>query len=102
MLKFKVGDEVLVTAGKDKGKKGKIEKVLPKVSSVVVSGINLYKRNSKGSGTNKPGGILDIVKPIQLGNIQLSCPKCNLPTRVAFQQAGKDKNRVCKKCGQVI
>lgn len=102
MDKFRVGDEITVTAGKDKGKKGKIEKVLPKEAKVVVAGINMYKRNMKGSSKVRQSGIIDIVKPISLGNVAIICPKCKLPTRVGFVLKNKEKNRVCKKCDQII
>ena len=101
-MKFKVGDEILVTAGKDKGKKGKIERVLPTEAKIVVSGVNMYKRNLKAAGTNKPSGIIDIVKPISVANVALSCPKCKLQTRVGYVIVGNQKNRICKKCEQVI
>ncbi len=101
-MKLKIGDEVLVTAGKDKGKKGKVDKVLPKTSKVTVAGINMYKRNSKGNGQVRKGGIIDIVRPISVGNVSLVCPKCKLPTRVAYTIKGDQKNRVCKKCEQII
>jgi len=102
MIKFKVGDEILVTAGKDKGKKGKIEKVLPKDSKVVVAGVNMFKRNMKGSSKIRQSGIIDIVKPISVGNIALVCPKCKLPTRIGYIIKNNEKNRVCKKCDQIL
>jgi len=101
-MKIRIGDEILVTAGKDKGKKGKIDKVLPTISKVVVAGINMYKRNSKGNGKVKQAGIIDIVRPISVANISLVCPKCKLPTRVGFVLKGDKKTRVCKKCEQII
>lgn len=102
MDKFRIGDEILVTAGKDKGKKGKIERVLPKEAKVVVAGVNMYKRNMKGSSKVRQSGIIDIVKPISLGNIAIVCPKCKLPTRIGFVVRNNEKNRVCKKCDQII
>ena len=101
-MKLRVGDEILVTAGKDKGKKGKIDKVLPTVSKVAVAGINMYKRNSKGSGKVKQAGIIDIVRPISVANVALVCPKCKLATRVGYTLKGDKKGRVCKKCEQII
>ena len=101
-MKFKVGDEVLVTAGRDKGKSGKIERVLPKENKVVVAGVNLFKRHQKSSGTTKPGGIIDIVKPLPVGNIAFTCPKCKLTSRISYTIKGKEKNRICKKCGQIV
>ncbi len=101
-MKFKVGDQITVTAGKDKGKTGKIERVLPTQSKVVVAGINLFKRNQKRSGNEKPGGIIDIIKPISVGSIAFTCPKCKLVSRLGYVVKGKEKNRICKKCGQNV
>ncbi len=101
-MKLRIGDEILVTAGKDKGKKGKVDKVLPTISKVAVAGINMYKRNSKGSGKVKQAGIIDIVRPISVANVSLVCPKCKLATRIGYVQKGDKKNRVCKKCEQII
>lgn len=97
MFKFKKGDEVLVTAGKDKGKKGKIEKVLPKEHKVIVAQVNLYKRHRKVS-RNQPAGIYEITRPLPVANVALICPKCLKPTRVAFIIDGNTKSRLCKKC----
>lgn len=99
--KIKIGDQVLVTAGKDKGKKGKVEVVSPKNSVVLIAGVNLVKKHVK-KNTGKVSGILDVPKPMAFGKIALVCPKCSLPTRVAFKVNGKTKERICKKCKQVI
>lgn len=97
MFKFKVGDEVLITTGKDKGRKGKIEKVLPKENKIVVAQINIYKRHKKVSRT-RSAGIYEVVRPIDTAKVAIICPKCNKPTRVAISFEGKSKNRLCKKC----
>ncbi len=97
MFKFKVGDEVLVTAGKDKGKKGKIEKVLIGENKVLVAGVNVYKRHKKAT-RNQKAGIFDIYRPITTANIAIICPKCSKQTRVGFQMEGKTKIRICNKC----
>ena len=97
MFKFKVGDEVLVTAGRDKGKKGKIEKIFLKENKVVVAGVNVYKRHRKVTRT-QPAGIYEIVRPMPVGNIAIICPKCTKVTRVGFVFEGKTKSRICKKC----
>jgi large subunit ribosomal protein L24 len=101
MIKFKVGDTVKITAGKDKGREGKIEKILPEVSKVVVPGVNLYKKHVKGFGDVK-GGIYDIPRPLGLGKIALVCPKCKKVTRIGFKFAGDEKVRICKKCKKEI
>jgi large subunit ribosomal protein L24 len=101
MLKFKKGDTVKITAGKDKGREGKIEKVLLAESKVVVPGVNLYKKHVKGFGDVK-GGVYDIPRPLGFGKIALICPKCKKMTRVGFSLAGTEKVRICKKCKKEI
>jgi large subunit ribosomal protein L24 len=101
MLKLKKGDTVKITAGKDKGREGKIEKVLPVDQKVIVPGVNLYKKHVKGYGDVK-GGVYDIPRALGFGKIALICPKCKKLTRVGFKFAGKEKVRFCKKCGKEI
>lgn len=99
-MKIKKNDTVLVTIGKDRGKKGKIEKVFNKKDQVLVSGVNIYKRHLKAQGEGKPGGIIDIVKPLKVSKVVLVCPKCNQPTRIGFKVLDKEKIRICRKCEQ--
>lgn len=101
MLKFKIGDTVKITAGKDKGREGKIEKILSAEGKAVVPGVNLYKKHVKGFGDVK-GGIYDIPRALGFGKIALMCPKCKKMTRVGFKFAGDDKVRFCKKCGKEL
>ncbi len=101
-MKVKTGDEVVVLLGKDKGKKGNIERVFPKFEKVLVSGVNMYKRHKKPQGRTLQGGIIDITKPVSVSSVALICPKCSLPTKVGFKLEGKDKKRICKKCKQVV
>jgi len=101
MFKFKVGDEVQITAGRDKSKKGKIERIFLKENKVVVAGVNTYKRHRKVTRT-QPAGIYEISRPLPVANIAIICPKCSKVTRVAFAIEGKTKNRICKKCKGVI
>lgn len=97
-MKFKKGDEIIVTMGKDKGRKGKIESVFPKESTVLVIGMNMIKRHTKRRDEKHPGGIIEKPRPITLGKIALLCPKCGKPTRVGYIVAAKKKYRICKKC----
>jgi large subunit ribosomal protein L24 len=99
-MKIIRGDNVLITAGKDKGKSGKVERVFPTASKVIVAGVNLYKKNLRSRRGVAQTGIVDIVKPISVASVQVICPKCNLPTRVGWEVSGKDKFRICKKCKQ--
>lgn len=101
MLKFKLGDNIKVTAGKDKGRDGKIERIFPKKLKVLVPGLNIYKRHVKGVSGQK-GGIYEIPRPLGLGKIALVCPKCKKVTRVGFRLVGSEKVRICRKCGKEI
>lgn len=102
-MKLRKGDTIMVTVGKDRGGKGKIDKVLPKLNKVLVPGINVYKRHTKPRSEKQHGGIIDIVKPLSVSNVTLLCPKCGQPTRVGYQiDKNKEKRRVCKKCGALI
>lgn len=98
MFKFKIGDEVLVTMGRDKGKKGKVEKVFARENRLLVTGVNLYKRHKKVS-RNRPAGIFEITRPIETAKVAIICSKCLKPTRVGFTFDGNNKKRICKKCG---
>lgn len=100
-MKIKVGDEVLISNGRDKGKKGKVELVLPKKDQVVVAGINIVKRHAKASAKVAKGGIIDLTKPLQVSRVQVVCPNCHLPTRVGLDTKDKGK-RICKKCSTVF
>jgi large subunit ribosomal protein L24 len=97
-MKFKKGDEVIVTIGKDKGRKGKIDAVFPDAHAVVVHGMNMYKRHAKRRDDKHPGGIIEKPRPLAAGKIALVCPKCGKQTRIGYVTAAKDKYRVCKKC----
>lgn len=101
MFKYKKGDEILVTTGRDKGKKGKIEKVLARENKVVISGVNIYKRHRKAT-RNQAAGIYQVTRPVIVSSIAIICPKCSKPTRVGFKIDGKNKNRICKKCHGII
>jgi large subunit ribosomal protein L24 len=101
MQKFKVNDKIKVTAGKDKGRDGTIEKIFPKRSAVLVPGVNLYKKHVKGFQGQK-GGIYDVPRPLEFSKIALICPSCKKPTRVGIRVVGEKKVRICKKCKKEI
>ena len=101
MYKFKKGDEVLITAGRDQGRKGKVDRVLITENRVVVSGVNIYKRHLKRTA-KRGAGIYEIARPLPVANIALVRPKCAKITRVGFANDGNNKNRICKKCKGVI
>lgn len=100
-MKLKIGDTVKLTAGKDKGREGKIEKTIPSKNAVIVPGVNLYKKHVKGSQGQK-GGIYDIPRPLNMAKVALICPLCKKPTRVGIRIVKNEKVRICKKCKKEI
>jgi large subunit ribosomal protein L24 len=101
-MKFRKGDQVKVVIGKDKGKIGKIENVFPREHTVLVPGINMYKRHVKPGDPRRQAGIIDIVRPLPVTRVALLCPKCNQVSRVGFRFEDGKKIRVCRKCDQKI
>lgn len=99
--KIKTGDEVIVTAGKDKGKKGKITRILRDAGKAVVSGVNVATKHQKPAA-GEPGGIKKIELPIQLSNIAVVDPKDGTATRVGFKDVDGKKVRFAKKSGEVL
>lgn len=100
---IKKDDQVKVLTGKEKGKTGKILKVLYKKESAVVEKLNFVKRHTKAGGQNKQGGIMEKEAPIKMANLQVMCNKCNKPVRIKhkFLENNK-KTRVCGKCGEIL
>jgi large subunit ribosomal protein L24 len=94
---------VLVIAGKDKGKKGKVRFAYPKKQRVLVEGVNFVKKHSRARGQVRQAGIIDLEAPIHVSNVMLLCQKCNRPTRVGFTflEDGR-KVRICRSCKEVI
>ncbi len=101
-MKVKKGDEVVVLAGKDIGKRGSITRVLPSSDKVIVDGVNIVKRHTKPRGQVMQGGIIDKEMPIHISNIALWCKDCGA-TRAGFRiDAEGVKHRICRKCGGEI
>lgn len=101
-MKLKKGDEIEVVIGKDKGKKGKIEKVLTKLNKVLIPNINTYKRHKKARLQNEKSEIITITKPLTVSSVALICPNCHKKTRVSYKIDKKSKIRVCAKCRKAI
>lgn len=101
-MKLKKDDKVVVLAGRDKGKTGVITRVIPKITGVVVEGVNIAKRHTKPSSKVPRGGILEITKPVPVGKVALICPSCKKPTRIGYQMNKDIKERICRKCNQVV
>ena len=97
-MKLKKGDTVLVISGKDRGKKGKILRALPKRERVMVEGVNLIKKHQKPKKTGEKGQIVEMSALIDISNVKLICSKCNQATRLGYKIVDNRKYRVCKKC----
>ncbi len=94
-FKLKKGDEVIILAGKDKGKKGKIIKMLPKINKAIVSDINKVKKHNKPDN-NQPGGIVEKEMPIHISNISFFDNKSNKATKIGYKLSGNKKIRINK------
>ncbi len=102
-MKIKKGDKVQVISGNDKGRTGKVVRVLPRENKVVVKGINVVKKHVKPSEVEgQEGGILKIEKPIYASKLMVVCPQCREPTRIGYQIKADKKQRVCKKCDSLL
>jgi large subunit ribosomal protein L24 len=101
-MKLKKGDMVRVRAGKDRGKKGEIMRVLPTENKVIVDGINVAKRHQRATKATMQGGIIDKDMPMHASAVAILCPTDG-PTRIGYRfedtAAGRRKVRICKKCG---
>ena len=102
-MHIKTNDTVIVLAGKDKGKQGKVLSADPASKKVVIEGVHVAKRHKKPRKQGEPGGIITKETPIDASKIMRICPKCSARTRPAhsFNKEGK-KVRVCKKCNAEI
>lgn len=102
-MKIKKGDKIKVILGKDRGREGVVEKVYVKSRSVIIKGINIYKKHIKKSETSPKGGVVETNRPLLVSKVMLICPNCKEKTRVGYSYSAKGvKQRVCKKCHKVI
>jgi large subunit ribosomal protein L24 len=102
-MNIRKNDMVLVIAGKDKGKKGKVRFAYPKTERIMVEGINFTKKHSKAKGAARQAGIIEREAAIPVSNVMLLCSKCNHPARIGFRPlADGRKVRFCRVCNEVI
>jgi large subunit ribosomal protein L24 len=101
--KFKIrkNDTVQVLAGKDKGKRGTIVRIISNKDAVIVSGINIVKKAMKKRSQQDQGGIAEIEAPLNVSNVAIVCKKCG-PTKIGYKIDGDKKVRVCRKCGEIL
>ncbi len=102
-MKLKKGDTIKVLIGKDKGRTGKIQRVIVKQNQVVIDGMNIYKKHMKPKGEGKPGGIVELARPYSASKVAVVCNACGKITRVGYQlNKTGEKLRICRKCKAII
>jgi large subunit ribosomal protein L24 len=102
-MKIRKNDTVIITAGKDRGKKGKVRRALPSEDRVIVEGLNMIKRHSRARRAARQAGIIELEAPIHVSNVMLLCDKCGKPTRISFRFLADGKRvRICNSCREVI
>ena len=104
-VKYKIrkNDTVMVIAGRERGKTGKVLRVLPETGRVVIERLNLIKRHSKPRGAASPGGIVEKEAPLDISNVMIFCDHCNAPVRSGIKTATDgEKSRVCRRCGESL
>lgn len=97
-MKIKKGDNIIVLKGKDKGKKGKVQKAFPKEGKLIVEGVNMRKKHLKPKRAGEKGQIVQLAGLMPVANVGLVCPKCSKPARIGFKMQGSKKYRFCKQC----
>lgn len=106
-MHIRKNDEVVVLAGKDKGRKGKVIEALPEQGTVIVDNVNMVTRHQKPRGQGRQAavraqtGAIEKPAPLPIGKVMLVCPKCSKPTRAAASNEG-ERSRMCKHCHQTI
>jgi large subunit ribosomal protein L24 len=102
MQKLKVNDEVMILAGKDKGKTGAVVSINRKTSKVVVQGVNIVKKAVRATQENPNGGIIEKTNPVHVSNVSLMSPKTKKPTRVRIEDRNGKRVRVAVSCGSEL
>ena len=97
-------DNVVVTTGKDRGKRGRVVRVVPDKNRLIVEGVNIIKRHTKANPQkNVKGGVVEREAPLHASNVQLVCPECGKPTRIGKKILDDGRKvRVCRKCEGVV
>ena len=100
---IKKNDMVMVITGRERGKTGKVLKVMPASGRVIIERLNVVKRHSKPRGAASPGGIVEKEAPIDISNVMVFCERCNAPVRVGIKAATDGtRSRMCRRCGEAL
>jgi len=101
-MKIHKDDTVVIISGKDRGRKGKVLKALPKEDKILVEGINMRKKHMRPKKSGEKGQIVEKPTPLESSNVKIICTKCGKATRVGYKREAGKKYRICKKCNQEL
>jgi large subunit ribosomal protein L24 len=101
-MKIRKGDNVMIMSGKDRGKSGKVLRVLPKMDKVLVEGFNLAKKAMRPKKQGQKGEIVSVARPLHASNVMILCGSCKKAARVGYKMEGEQKVRYCKNCSAHI
>ena len=102
-MQIRKNDSVIVIGGKERGKTGKVLRVMPDKDAVIIERLNIVKRHTKPRGPQQPGGIVEKEAAIHASNIMILCDKCNAPVRVGHKTLADGKKiRICRRCNEAL
>jgi large subunit ribosomal protein L24 len=102
-VQIRKNDSVMVIAGRERGKSGKVLRVLPDKDAVIIERVNLVKRHTRPRGPQQPGGIVEKEASIHVSNLMIMCDKCNAPVRLGKKVLADGKKiRVCRRCNEAL
>ena len=102
-MQIRKNDSVIVIGGKERGKTGKVLRVVPDKDTVIIERLNMVKRHTKPRGPQQPGGIVEKEAAIHASNIMILCDKCNAPVRVGHKTLADGKKiRICRRCNEAL
>lgn len=98
-MKIKKGDKVVVMAGKDRSKIGKVLRVLPVNNQVVVEGVNVRQRRARPKKAGEKGQVVSMAFPLAASKVMVRCDRCGRGVRIGYRFDGQTKIRICRRCG---
>lgn len=102
-MQIRKNDSVMIIAGRERGKTGKVLRVIPDKDAAIIERVNLIKRHSRPKGPQQPGGIVEKEASIHASNLMIMCDKCNAPVRIGRKiLADGKKIRICRRCGEAL
>jgi large subunit ribosomal protein L24 len=102
-VQIRKNDSVMVIAGRERGKSGKVLRVVPDKEAVIIERVNLVKRHTRPRGPQQPGGIVEKEASIHVSNLMIMCDKCNAPVRLGKKVLADGKKiRICRRCNEAL